>query len=212
MSLADFSLQNALIPFAVGAAFLVLTAVLLAWSSSARAAYIGPETVIFARSPGKVIGGAVAIALIAAVIGVVGVGTDNTAFIVLLLFGFFAVVWWGQFLVPTLVFYVADASGLTRQVLSFKKTLPWHAIDWVYPARKTTSYRTYGVKMGQSTEEALLVEAGPRQKLKVVLKAWLVRGDAQPLVQAINERATAATFGFDKQPLVRQRRAAGVAH
>lgn len=43
-------------------------------------------------------------------------------------------------------------------------------------------------------------------------KAWLVAGNLDSLLDAIQQRATTAEFGFDKQPLVYHRRAAGTIH
>lgn len=209
--LATFSLRIALAPFTVGVVVLLLTAALLVWNASARGGYTAPQTVIFSRSPVKLIGGAVVLAACAFAAPFVGIDANNGAFLVLAFVGFFALLWCGQFIGPTLTFYVADQHDLTRQALSFKRSLPWYSIDWVYPERKTTSYRAYGiVKMGQSTQHHVIVEAGPQQRIKIVIKAWLVGGNPGPLLDAIQQRATDAQFGFDKQPLVYQRRAAGV--
>lgn len=209
---ADAGLAPALISVAVGVVMLALTAVLIFWTRAARAAaaHTGPETVIVCRGGGKVIGGAVVFAALLFAAPFTGFDVNGGAFIFLLLFAFFALIWWAQFLAPFVVFYVADHTGLTRQWLAVKKTLPWHAIDWVYPERKTTAYRTYGVKVGQSTEHNLMVEAGPKQSIKVIVKGWMIGGDAQPLLDAIQQRATAAEFGFDRSPVVIQRRNAGV--
>ena len=45
---SSFSPSTALVPFAIGLEALVITAILLVWNASARRAYVGPETVIFA--------------------------------------------------------------------------------------------------------------------------------------------------------------------
>ncbi len=209
--LADAGLAPALISIAVGVVMLALTAALIFWTRSARAAArTGPETVIFCRGGGKLLGGAVIFAALLCAAPLTGFDVNGGAFIFLLLFAFFALLWWAQFLAPFLVFYVADHTELSRQWLAVKKTLPWHTIDWVYPERKTTAYRTYGVKVGQSTEYNLMVEAGPKQSIKVIVKGWLIGGGARPLLDAIQQRATAAEFGFDRSPVVIQRRNAGV--
>lgn len=209
--LADAGFAPTLIAIAVGVVMLALTAVLIFWTRAARAAArTGPETVLLCRGGGKLIGGAVVVALCAFAAPLVGFDVNGGAFIFLLLCAFFALIWWAQFLASFIVFYVADHTGLTRQWLAVKKTLPWHAIDWVYPERKTTAYRTYGVKVGQSTEYNLMVEAGPKQAIKVIVKGWLIGGNPQPLLDAIQQRATAAEFGFDRSPVVIQRRNAGV--
>lgn len=209
--LADAGFAPTLIAIAVGVVMLALTAVLIFWTRAARAAArTGPETVLLCRGGGKLIGGAVVVALCAFAAPLVGFDVNGGAFIFLLLCAFFALIWWAQFLASFIVFYVADHTGLTRQWLAVKKTLPWHAIDWVYPERKTTAYRTYGVKVGQSTEYNLMVEAGPKQAIKVIVKGWLIGGNPQLLLDAIQQRATAAEFGFDRSPVVIQRRNAGV--
>ena len=210
MALATVSAQTALVPFAVGIVVLVLTGVLLAWDAAARGAYAAPETVMFRRSPTKLVGGAVVLAICAFAAPFVGIDSNNGLFLALLFLAFFALIWYGQFFAPSLTFYVADANGLTRQILGVKKTLPWYAIDWVYPARKTTSYRAYGVvKVGQSAQDNIVAEAGPRRSIKIVVKAWLIGGNPSPLLSAIQQRATSAEFGFDKSPLVIQRRRGG---
>lgn len=209
LPMAAFSLQSVAAPFAIAAAVLVITAVLLVWSGSARRSYQGPGTVVFARSPWQLIVGALITAGCVAGLGVVGFDSNSSAFVWLILIALFALVFALQFTAPALVFWVADPNGLTRQWLGFKKTLPWHAIDWIYPEQKTTTYRTYGIKTGRSTVSSLVIEAGPRARLKLVLGAWLVGGDAGPLVDAIQQRATDALFGFDKYSAVQQRRAMG---
>lgn len=209
-ALANAALVPTLISVAIGVVMLAATAVLILWTRAARSAHTGAETAVFCRGGGKVIGGAAVVALCAFVAPLVGFDGENVVVWLLLLLAFFALVWWGQFLVPFVVFYVADHTGLTRQWLNVKKTLLWHAIDWVYPERKTTAYRTYGVKVGQSTEYNLVVEAGPKQSIKVVVKGWLIGGDPQPLLTAIEQRATSAEFGFDRSPIVIQRRNASV--
>ena len=47
-----------------------------------------------------------------------------------------------------------------------------------------------------------MVEAGANRKMKVLLKGWMIGGDAKSLVNAIDQRATGAQFGFDKSPVV----------
>jgi len=210
VAFASFSLSTALVPFALGVAIIVVTAVLLLWNASARNAYSGPEAVVFSRSPGKLIGGAAVLAACAFAAPFIGVDANSGAFLGLLFVALFALVWYAQFFLPTVTFYAADHTGLTKQWLSIKNTLAWQAIDWVYPARKTTSYRSYGIKVGQSSEESLMVEAGSKQKIKVALKGWLIGGDPRALVSAIEQRARGAEFGFDKSPVVLQRRKAGV--
>lgn len=199
--------MTALIMVGIGLALPLLTVLLLAGSAAARAGHQGPEVVLFTRSWRKPLALSVVFLLLLGASPFVGVDSNNAAFVWLLLLAFFALLFWLQFTIQALVFWVADLSGLSRQVLAFKTTLPWHEIDWVYPQRKRTNYQALGVvKVAQTTEDAIIVEAGPRRRITLALKAWLMGGDAQPLVHAIEERATNAQFGFDKQPLVLARR------
>ncbi|HEV7128165.1 MAG TPA: hypothetical protein VGN32_12065 [Ktedonobacterales bacterium] len=210
--LADFSVQTASVLLASAVGVVLVAAVLLVWATVARRAYSGPETVIFARSPLLFIIGALVTAVcIGGAAFVYDPSQQSGIFVGLILVGLFAVVLAGQFLMPALTFWVADHSGLTRQFLAFKTTLPWHTIDWVYPASKTTTYRTYGIKTGQSTQQSLMIEAGPKRKLKLTIKAFGVGGDTNALVEATRQRATNALFGYDKYPTVQQRRTGGVA-
>ena len=197
--------------FAVGALMLVVTAALLLVNRAARMAYTAPDTIVFARGPSKMIGGAVVVAACAFAAPFVGFDGENVAIWLLFLLAFFAFIWWCQYLGPALVFYVADSVGLTRQWLAVKKTLAWHEIDWVYGAIKRTDYKAYGVvKYAQSTEQTIMVEAGPKRKIKILLKTWLVGGNPEVLLGAIEQRATNAQFGFDKSPLVIARRNAAM--
>lgn len=196
-----------IVAIALAVAVLVVAFGLLGWSAAARRAAAGPEMVIFARSPWQLLVGAIIVAVCLASLGFVDTQRDSGLLVAAILVGLFALVFAGQFLAPALVFWVADHTGLTRQVLTFKTTLPWHTIDWVYPAQQTTTYRTYGIKTGQSSVQSLIIEAGPKARLKLTLRAWLVGGDSRPLVEAIQRRATDALFGYDKFQAVRQRRA-----
>jgi hypothetical protein len=199
-----------LVSIAVGLAALIGTAVLLLWTRSARAVYAGDGVVVFGRGGGKLIGGAIVIALSAVAAPFIGFDGSNGFIWVMLFIAFVALLWWAQCLAPSLLFYVADQQALTRQWLAFRTSLPWSAIDWVYPERKTTSYRPYGLKLGQSTTHHLVLEAGPKQLIKVILKGWLIGGDPQLLLEAIQQRATSAEFGFDRSPVVLRRRNARV--
>ena len=59
---------------------------------------------------------------------------------------------------------------------------------------------------GQSTAENPVVEAAPKNAIKVILKGWLIGGDPRPLLGAIEQRATSAEFGFGRSSIVLQRR------
>jgi len=201
------SLYVASLPLALGAAVVVLTIVLLAWNASAIRGYTQPGAVVFSRKPWVVlVGGLVLIACAAATLFIAPDQSD-----ILLLPVIFAALFWAGWMPSTLLFWMADESGLTRQWLSFKTTLPWHEIDWAYSTRKKTNYTAYGIiKVAQSTEEFITVEAGPRRRIKIALKAPLVGGNAMPLLAVIRQRATYAYFGMEAAPQVRERRFAGM--
>jgi hypothetical protein len=198
--------DTGLISITIGVVALILTAALLIWTRAARSAYMRDGVVVFGRGGGKLIGGAVVIALCAFAAPIIGFDGRGGLLWGVAIVAFFALIWWAQYLAPSLLFYVADQQALTRQWLAFRKSLPWNVIDWIYPERKTTTYRTYGVKTGQSTAYNLVVEAGPRRSIKIILKGWLIGGNPQPLLDAIQQRATFAEFGFDRAPVVQQHR------
>lgn len=196
-------------PVAVGiaVAILALTLILVWWRAAIRRAHATPGTVTFTRSPWQLLVGGVIVAGCVGSLGFLDEQRDNGLLVALMLVGLFALAFAGQFLAPGLTVWVADQAGLTRQLLAFKTTLPWHTIDWVYPAQQTTTYKTYGIKTGQSTVQSLIVEAGPKRHLKLTIRAWMVGGDARPLVEAIQQRATDAMFGYNQFQAVQQRRA-----
>jgi hypothetical protein len=204
----------ALVAYAFAVVLLLTSAILVRMTRSAQSTYTAPDTVLFSRGPAKMIGGALVVAVLvcAAPLIVAVVNDEDASFMLLLvlfLLAFFAFVWWCQFLATTLVFYVADSSGLTRRWLNATTTLPWHEIDWVYGAANRTNYMAYGiVKVGQSTQHTVMVEAGPGRKIKIVVKAWLIGGTPEALLQAVEQCATNAQFGYDKSPLVIARRMA----
>ena len=126
---------------------------------------------------------------------------DSSALVALPIF--VALLAYVAYLPSTLLFWYADDAGLTRQVFSFRRTLPWPAIDWVYGAQQTTSQQVYSVvTVAKWTDRVLIVEAGPERSLRVLLSSLLIGGDAKPLLAAIQSRATNARFGFDQMPAV----------
>jgi hypothetical protein len=123
-------------PLALGAAMLVVTVLLLAWSSAAVRGYRQPSAIVFSRPPWIVLAGT--LVLIACAAATLFLTPDQSQ--ILLLPVVFAALFWAGWMPSTLLFWVADDSGLTRQWLSFKTTLPWYEIDWAYSTRKKTNY------------------------------------------------------------------------
>ncbi|HEX6123282.1 MAG TPA: hypothetical protein VFY89_08975, partial [Ktedonobacterales bacterium] len=192
-------------PLALGAGVVVVTLVLLLWHQVAlRAARRAASAVVFSRAPWVLL--ALTLLLAGASVGLSFVplssGSSGLYFLVYCL----GLLGYGAYLSTTLLFWIADARGLTRQVLAFTATLPWEQIDWVYPARAKNSQSAYGIPLARWTEETLIVEAGPSRKLVLPLRAPLVGGDARSLLEAIHRRATYAAFGFDQLPRVREAR------
>ncbi len=199
--------MDSLVWVVVAIAILALTAALVVWTNALIRGYTSANAAVLARSPIPMVVCGVLLAACAAVPAVAPINSDNVSF--LLLPALFLALFGAMFAQYYLVFWAADAAGLTRQALFLKTTLPWHEIDWVYGSVKTTNYRAYGiVKVGQSTQHDLVVEAGPKRKIKVTLKAFLSGGKPDALLRAIERQATSAQFGFDKFTAVRQRRAA----
>src|SRR5262249_39114325 len=120
---------------------------------------------------------------------------------------FLGILIYSAYLPTALLVWIATPEGLTRQALSFRKSLRWHEIDWVYAKRKQVSQSALEViPVAKWTEETVFVEAGPRRRIVVAMRAPLMGGNARPLLQAIQERATQSIFGFDQYPAVAARR------
>jgi len=62
-----------------------------------------------------------------------------------------------------------------------------------------------GIKLLQTKDRFLYVEAGPSRRMKIPISTWL-GGDATPLMRAIEQRATNAYFGGEKQLEVERHR------
>jgi hypothetical protein len=194
---------NAPVWLALGAVVLVLTVVVVVWTAQMQRSYSAPGDVVFARSPVWVLVCGVVAA--ACCVGVALTNADAGVWFVLV--GIFALLFGVNFAHAYLQFWSADAQGLTQHYLVYKKVLPWQQIDWIYPTRKTTKYRTYGIKVGQSTEQGLAVEAGPKLRTKIIVTTGLMGGNPDALIAAVRQRATNAIFGYDHFPAVRERRA-----
>lgn len=199
-----------------GIVILALTFIVLMWTRSAQNAFSGTEAIVRKRSPVRflIFGSLAGISLF--VPAFFPLSNDwsigDTAVAVGALSLFFALINGAT----ESLFWAVDSQGVTRQALGFKKTLPWQSIDWVYPTRKTMTVRQYGIKTMTGTLEGITVEAGPKQRINVVLGASRRSlgisveskpSNADALRSAILQRATNAIFGFDKYPEVRARRA-----
>jgi hypothetical protein len=193
-------------PWALGAGVVVLTLAVLLWQSAARrAARREASVIVFSRAPWMLLALMLVLVGISAVLQLwVPLNGRTSGFYVLAYF--LGILGYGAFLSTTLLFWVADARGLTRQMLAFRATLPWERIDWIYPTRAKHSQTAYGIPLARWTEETLIVEAGPIRKLVLPLRAPLAGGDARPLLEAIHRYATQAAFGFDQLPRVREAR------
>jgi hypothetical protein len=194
-----------LIWLAIGIAIIALMLIFLVWTTLARNAFRAPDSLILSRSPI----GMIICALIAAgaCIAIAVTDGDQNLLIWFLIVGFFALLFGASFTIRYLLFWVADPQGLTRQILPFRKSLPWQSIDWIYPTRKTTTTRVYFVKVGQTVEEGYMVEAGPRKRIKIILTKSSREGTQEALLRLIQRQATNAIQGYGNYPAVRERRA-----
>jgi hypothetical protein len=192
-------------PISLGIGIVLLTAILLVWNAVMRSNYRAPGTAILSRPPWVLLIAMLWLVAVSLVMVFVPFRqSDAVGWFFLVLF--FGLLVYGAYVPTTLLFWVADGEGLTRQVLSFRKTLPWATIDWIYDARKHMTQEAFFLPVVQWSEETLIVEAGARRKITVVLRAPLVGSNARPLLEAIRQRAVNAEVGFDRFPAVTARR------
>jgi hypothetical protein len=189
----------------IGAGYTILSALLLGWHAAVLVSHRRPDAVVLARPPWIMLASNVLLLAVCALPLAVPIPRDGIGFLFLPVF-LFGLIYLG-YLPTTLLYWVADGAGLRQQALVFARTFAWPDIDWVYPASQTTTQSVYFVPVAKWTEETLLVEAGPRRTMRVVLKAPLIAAAGKPLLDAIRERATSAAFGFDQLPMVNRRRA-----
>jgi hypothetical protein len=193
---------------ALGLAALVLGGLALGWAAALQSRYTMPGTVIFRRPRWLLVVSTLALVICGALPLFVLITRDSIAAI--LLPALFALLFYASGLVNVVLFFVADQSGLTRHILFLKKTLPWHTIDWVYGAQTTTNHKAYGlVTVAKTTEQKLIVEAGPKARLSIPLRDPFIRTRPGPLIEAIQERASGALLGYDQWQEVKKRRVAG---
>ncbi len=191
-------------PLVFGAFFLLLTIVLLVWHQLALRGSRGDGVVIFARGPWPVI---VALILIEGVCAfdILLAPTDDVR--IWLFLGYFLLgIGYLGFLPSALLFWVADNSRLTSQALAFKRSLPWQEIDLMYLESNETTQKQYFITVAKWKDEQLIVEAGPRRSMQVLVRSPLAGGAPSPLLQAIRARAKYAAVGIDQLPAVQARR------
>jgi hypothetical protein len=197
----------ALPPFMLAGAVVGVTALLLLWHAGAVRANRTPGAVLLARPPWVMLLAAIFLLGVAGAMYILPLNHDSFWWYFLVIF--LGVIIYGAYLPTALLFWVATPQALMRQALSFKKTLPWAQIDWIYAKRKQVSQSALEViPVARWTEETVFVEAGAKRRIVVVMRAPLVRANAQPLLAAIQQRATHAIFGFDQYPAVAARRSA----
>src|SRR6185312_16990674 len=154
-----------------GAFFLLLTIVLLVWHQLAVRAYRGNGVVVFARGPWPVIIALILIEALCALDILLAPGDDIRIWLFLgsFLFG----ICYLSFLPSALLFWVADNSRLISQVLAFKRSLPWQEIDWLYLESNETTQKQYFITVARWKDEQLIVEAGPRRSMQVLVRSPL---------------------------------------
>jgi hypothetical protein len=187
-----------------GAFFLALTIVLLTWRWLALRAYRGSGVLRLSRGPWLVIVGLILIEAVCALdLLAAPIGGDR----VWLFLGYYLfIILYAVFLPSALLFWVADDTHLSVQLLGRKKAFLWHEIDWLYIQQNETTYKQGFIPIARFRDEQLVAEAGPRRRLEVVIRTPLAGGQASPMLQVIQARATNAFFGIDKLPAVQARR------
>src|SRR5260221_9177252 len=185
----------ALPPLTLALAVVGITALLLLWHAGAVRASRAPGTVLLARSPWVMLLAAIFLLGVAGAMYVIPLNHDSFWWYFLVIF--LGVMIYGAYLPTALPFWVATPEGLTRQVLSFKKTLPWGQIDWVYAKRKQVSQSALEViPVARWTEETVFVEAGAKRTNVVVVRAPRVGANAGPLLAASQRSATHPPSGL----------------
>ncbi|MBF6591205.1 MAG: hypothetical protein IVW57_11860, partial [Ktedonobacterales bacterium] len=193
-------------PVALGLGVALATEALLIWREAAREQDT-PTTVVLARPSWPL---AVLALLVLAITLLLWLFVRGDAVRPYVFTGtFLSILLWAAYLPTTLLVWIADEDGLTRQWLSFKTCFRWQEIDWIYPARAKKTPTAIGLPVAMWAEETLIIEAGPARGAAVVLGAPLVRGRGRPLLDAIWQHARYAAFGFDQLPLVHERRVGG---
>lgn len=195
------------VPLLAAGAVFVAGALILIASAIIRRRYQRVGTVLYARRPVIFVICAAALVVVVALPAFISFDRDSIAFLLLPLL--FAGGGSAQFAPTALRVWAAEQDGLTSQTLWWRKTLPWGEIDWAFVHERRTDQTWNEIKLLESKERFLSVEAGAKRRMKIPISTWL-GGDATPLMRAIEQRATNAYFGADKQLEVERHRRRGV--
>jgi hypothetical protein len=205
--LSAFTPDSPAVSLVAAAVLLAVVLLILAWSAVIRRRYQTIGTVIYARRSWMFILFALMLVISVALPAFIRFDADTIYFLLLLLL--FGAGGSGQFVPTALRAWAAEQDGLTSQTLGWRKTFLWHEIDWAFVHERHTDVRELGIKLLQTKDRFLRVEAGPNRRMKIPISTWL-GGDATPLMRAIEQRATNAYFGADKQLEVERQRRLGV--
>lgn len=134
----------------------------------------------------------------------------NNAWTVGFLAFLFGGIFWVLLTLTNLEYWAATPDMLVNRNLWRFKRLSWSEIDWVYPMQTTTQIRYYGViPAGRYTTMSIICEAGPHQKITIPTSGRnAVTINGKELIASIQERATAALFGYNQNAVVAQKRMA----
>lgn len=205
--LSAFTPDHPNVPLIAAACVVALVLVILAASAVIRRRYQAIGTVLYARRPWMFVLSAPILVIAAALPAFIRFDRDNISFLLLLLL--FGAGGFVQFAPTALRIWAAEQDGLTSQVIAWRRTLPWDAIDRAFVKERRTDHSWNEIKLLESKDRFLYVEAGPRRRMKIPISTWL-GGDAKPLMRAIEQRAGNAFFGADKQLEVERHRRRGV--
>ena len=205
--LIAFTPDHPTIPLITAAGALVAALLILVASGIIRRPYERVGTVIYARHTVVFVICAAALVVVVALPAFVRFDHDSIAFLLLGLL--FAGGGSAQFAPTALRVWAAEQDGFTSQTLWRSKTFLWSEIDWAYVHERRTDQTWNEIKLLETRERFLSVEAGPKRRMKIPISTWL-GGDATPLMRAIGQRASNAYFGADKQLEVERHRRRGV--
>jgi hypothetical protein len=201
--MSAFSPDHPAIPLIAAGALVVVVHLILTASAIIRRRYRTVGTVLYARRPIVFLICAGALEVVVALPAFVRF--DGDTIWVLAPFAFLAAGGFLQFVPTALRVWAAEHDGLTSQVLVWRRTLPWDAIDWAFIRERRTEQTWNELKLLESKDRFLYVEAGPKRRMKIPISTWLA-GDATPLMRAIEARATNAYFGAEKRVDVERQR------
>jgi hypothetical protein len=138
---------------------------ILAVSLILRRRYEAIGTVVYARRPWMFVLSAPILVIAVALPAFIRFDRDSISFFLLpLLFGAGGFV---QFAPTALRIWAADQDGLTSQLIAWRRTLPWDTIDWAFVKERRTDHTAYEIKLLESKDRFLYVEAGPKRRMKI---------------------------------------------